>query len=113
GVDKLCIYVHIVWLLLEDEDSIQAETYYNHATLLVHSTSNKETLLQFKLCQVHISDYRHKFLEAASQYHKLSYVGKIDEEERRHMLLVAVTCAVLAPAGPNCSRILASLYRDE
>lgn len=25
----------------------------------------------------------------------------------------AVTCAVLAPAGPNRSRILASLYRDE
>ncbi|KAJ6613411.1 hypothetical protein B0H10DRAFT_227968 [Mycena sp. CBHHK59/15] len=29
------------------------------------------------------------------------------------MLLAAVTCAVLAPAGPNRSRILASLYRDE
>src|SRR6202167_5645112 len=25
----------------------------------------------------------------------------------------AVTCAVLAPAGPNRSRVLASLYRDE
>jgi len=29
------------------------------------------------------------------------------------MLLAAVTCAVLAPAGPNRSRTLASLYRDE
>lgn len=27
--------------------------------------------------------------------------------------LAAVTCAVLAPAGPNRSRVLASLYRDE
>ncbi|KAG6831594.1 hypothetical protein H0H92_009067 [Tricholoma furcatifolium] len=27
--------------------------------------------------------------------------------------MAAVTCAVLAPAGPNRSRILASLYRDE
>lgn len=27
--------------------------------------------------------------------------------------LVAVTCAVLAPAGPNRSRVLASLFRDE
>lgn len=27
--------------------------------------------------------------------------------------MAAVTCAVLAPAGPNRSRVLASLYRDE
>ncbi|KAJ7700131.1 hypothetical protein B0H17DRAFT_280752 [Mycena rosella] len=111
--EKLRVYVRIVRLLLEDEDSIQAETYYNRAALLVHSTSDKETLLQFKLCQARISDYGRKFLEAASRYHELSYVGEIDEEERRHMLVAAVTCAVLAPAGPNRSRILASLYRDE
>ncbi|KAF7355346.1 Constitutive photomorophogenic 8 [Mycena sanguinolenta] len=111
--DKLRVYVRIVRLLLEDEDSIQAETYYNRAALLVHSTTDKETLLQFKLCQARISDYGRKFLEAASRYHELSYVGDIDEDERRHMLTAAVTCAVLAPAGPNRSRILASLYRDE
>ncbi|RDB22701.1 COP9 signalosome complex subunit 4 [Hypsizygus marmoreus] len=111
--DKLRVYVRIVRLLLEDEDSVQAETYYNRAALLVHSASDRETLLQFKLCQARISDYSRKFLEAASRYHELSYVGEIDEEERRQMLLAAVTCAVLAPAGPNRSRVLASLYRDE
>ncbi|KAJ7781206.1 hypothetical protein B0H16DRAFT_1671545 [Mycena metata] len=111
--DKLRVYVRIVRLLLEDEENSQAETYYNRAALLVHSTTDKETLLQFKLCQARISDYGRKFLEAASRYHELSYVGDIDEEERRHMLMAAVTCAVLAPAGPNRSRILASLYRDE
>nr|GAT59451.1 constitutive photomorophogenic 8 [Mycena chlorophos] len=111
--DKLRVYVRIVRLLLEDEDSVQAETYYNRAALLVHSTNDKETLLQFKLCQARISDYGRKFLEAASRYHELSYVGEIDEEERQHMLSAAVTCAVLAPAGPNRSRVLASLYRDE
>ncbi|KAF8195855.1 hypothetical protein K438DRAFT_1826634 [Mycena galopus ATCC 62051] len=111
--DKLRVYVRIVRLLLEDEDSIQAETYYNRAALLVHSTTDKETLLQFKLCQARISDYGRKFLEAASRYHELSYVGDIDEDERRHMLSAAVACAVLAPAGPNRSRILASLFRDE
>ncbi|KAF8621603.1 hypothetical protein AX15_007623 [Amanita polypyramis BW_CC] len=111
--DKLRVYVRIVRLLLEDEDSVQAETYYNRAALLIHSTPDRETQLQFKLCQARISDYSRKFIEAASRYHELSYVAEIDEEERRHMLLVAVTCAVLAPAGPNRSRVLASLYRDE
>ncbi|KAF5387669.1 hypothetical protein D9615_000441 [Tricholomella constricta] len=111
--DKLRVYVRIVRLLLEDEENVQAETYYNRAALLVHSADDRETLLQFKLCQARISDYGRKFLESASRYHELSYVGEIDEEERRHMLLAAVTCAVLAPAGPNRSRVLASLYRDE
>ncbi|THV08515.1 hypothetical protein K435DRAFT_708361 [Dendrothele bispora CBS 962.96] len=111
--EKMRVYVRIVRLLLEDEDSVQAETYFNRAQLLVHSANDKEILLQFKLCQARISDYSRKFLEAASRYHELSYVAEIDEEERRHMLMAAVTCAVLAPAGPNRSRVLASLYRDE
>ncbi|TRM67792.1 hypothetical protein BD626DRAFT_106192 [Schizophyllum amplum] len=112
--DKLRVYVRIVRLLLEDEDSVQAETFYNRAALLVHSAGNdKETLLQYKLCQARISDYSRKFLEAASRYHELSYTAEIDEDERRFMLQAAVTCAVLAPAGPNRSRVLASLYRDE
>jgi hypothetical protein len=84
--EKLRIYVRIVRLLLEDEDSVQAETYYNRSALLVHSASDRETILQFKLCQARISDYSRKFLEAASRYHELSYVGEIDEEERRQML---------------------------
>ncbi|KAH8105841.1 hypothetical protein BXZ70DRAFT_917126 [Cristinia sonorae] len=111
--DKLRVYVRIVRLLLEDEDSTQAEMYYNRAALLAHSTSDRVILLQFKLCQARISDYSRKFLEAASRYHELSYVPEIAEEERQHMLSAAMTCAILAPAGPNRSRILSSLCRDE
>ncbi|GJE84847.1 hypothetical protein PsYK624_009230 [Phanerochaete sordida] len=111
--DKLRVYVRIVRLLLEEEDSVQAETYYNRAASLVHTTQDRELLLGFKLCQARIHDYSRRFLEAASRYHELSYVAEIDEEERRQMLNAAVTCAVLAPAGPNRSRILASLCRDE
>ncbi|KAI0650818.1 hypothetical protein C8Q79DRAFT_1064298 [Trametes meyenii] len=111
--EKLRVYVRIVRLLLEDEDSVEAERYYNRAALYAHSTTDKEILLQFKLCQARISDYSRKFLEAASRYHELSWVPEIDEEERKHMLSAAMTCAILAPAGPNRSRVLAALCRDE
>ncbi|TFK89833.1 hypothetical protein K466DRAFT_486007 [Polyporus arcularius HHB13444] len=111
--EKLQVYIRIVRLLLEDEDSVQAERFYNRAALLAHTTTDKETLLSFKLCQARISDYSRKFLEAASRYHELSWVPEIDEDERSHMLSAAMTCAVLAPAGPNRSRVLASLCRDE
>lgn len=84
--DKFRVNVRIVRLLLEDEDSVQAETYYNRAALFAHNASDKETLLQFKLCQARILDYSRKFLEAASRYHELSWIAEIDEEERLQML---------------------------
>ncbi|KAF8525353.1 hypothetical protein JB92DRAFT_2877548 [Gautieria morchelliformis] len=113
GTEKLKTYIRIVRLLLEEEDSVQAETYYNRAALLIHSTQDKELQLAFKLCQARIHDYGRKFIEAASRYHELSWVGDLDEDERSQALSAAVTCAVLAPAGPNRSRMLASLCRDE
>jgi len=82
------VYIRIVRLLLEEENSVQAETYHNRATSLIHSTSDRKTLLAYKLCHARISDYSRKFLEAASRYHELSFVGEIDEDERRYMLYV-------------------------
>lgn len=79
-------YVRIVRLLLEDEDSVQAETYYNRAALLIHSTQHKELQLAFKLCQARINDYARKFLEAAGRYHELSWIGDLDEDERSQAL---------------------------
>lgn len=84
--DKLKVYIRIVRLLLEEEDSVQAETYYNRAASLVNATKDRETLLSFKLCQARINDYTRKFLEAASKYHELSWTGEIDEDERTFML---------------------------
>jgi COP9 signalosome complex subunit 4 len=111
--EKLNVYIRIVRLLLEDEDSTLAETYYNRAALLITPKSDRTTQLAFKLSQARISDYGRKFVEAATRYHELSWVEEIDPEERLQAASAAVTCAVLAPAGPNRSRVLASLCRDE
>ena len=80
------MYIRIVRLFLEDENSAQAETYYNRAASLANATKDRETLLAFKLCQARINDYSRKFLEAASRYHELSWAAEIDEEERSFML---------------------------
>ena len=73
---------------ISDADSVQAETYYNRAALLIHSTQDRELQLAFKLCQARIMDYSRKFLEAALRYHELSWEAEIDEDERKHMLYV-------------------------
>ena len=79
---------------------MQAERFYNRAALIAHSTSDKEILLSFKLCQARISDYSRKFLEAASRYHELSWVPEIDEEERSHMLYVPALAAASPVSAP-------------
>ena len=80
------LYVRIVRLLLEEEESVQADTYYKRAALLINSTADKVIQLQFKLCQARISDFGRRFLEAAMRYHELSWVPELDEEERSQAL---------------------------
>lgn len=69
--------------------------------------------LQYKLSQAKIYDAQRRFTEAAIRFHELSYVTDIDAEERLMMLSAAVTAAILAPAGPQRSRVLSTLIRDE
>ncbi|GAA5990020.1 hypothetical protein JCM11641_000587 [Rhodosporidiobolus odoratus] len=110
---KLRVYIRIVRLFLEEEDSTSADTYFNRASLLAHSATDLETQLQFKLCQARMFDFSRRFADAASKYHEISYVVQIDEAERLQALGAAIICAVLALAGPVRSRLLASLYRDD
>ncbi|KAG9127632.1 hypothetical protein FRC07_011376 [Ceratobasidium sp. 392] len=111
--EKLQIYIRIVRLLLEEGEHGQAETYYNRAALLIHSTQDRELQLSFKLCQARIADFNRRFYDAALRYNELSWVPELDEDDRANALSAAVTCAVLAPAGPQRSRVLATLFRDE
>lgn len=85
---KLGIYIRIVRCFLEEEDSTSAETYFNRATLLAHTTVDMTTQLQFKLCQARMFDFSRRFAEASSKYHELSYNSNIAEEERIFCLCV-------------------------
>ena len=58
-------------------------------------------------------DYKRKFIEAASRYNELSYKTVIHEGERITALKNAMICTILAAAGQQRSRMLATLYKDE
>merc|ERR1712039_623357 len=63
-----------------------------------------------------IMDSKRKFLDAASKYCDLSqqtFGGQICEEDLLQLLKCVVTTAILAPAGPQRSRILALLCKDD
>lgn len=113
-------YVHIAQLYLENDEPVQAEAYINRASLIISPETEPGLRLRHKVCYARILDSKRKFLEAAVRYYQLSQVGdaefggaKVDEAELLKALTAAVTCAILAPAGPQRSRFLATLYKDE
>ena len=85
------MYIRIVRLFLEEEDSTSADTYFNRASLLAHSAQDLETQLQFKLCQARMFDFSRRFAEAASKYHEISYVSALAEDERLQALSVSAS----------------------
>ncbi|WWC95077.1 hypothetical protein V866_001929 [Kwoniella sp. B9012] len=111
--EKLAVYIKIVRLLLECGEWGQAQTYFSRASLLIHVTKDKETNLQYKLSQARLFDFSARFNEAAQKYHEVSFESSVAEDDRLQMLKAAVTTSILAPSGPQRSRILATLNRDD
>lgn len=109
-------YVRVAELYLEDDDPVSADTFISRAAMVMHEVEAVPLQLKFKVCHARILDSKRKFLEAASKYCDLSqqtFGGQIYESDLLLLLKCAVTCAILAPAGPQRSRILALLCKDE
>ncbi|KAL2924257.1 COP9 signalosome complex subunit 4 [Bienertia sinuspersici] len=123
GIDdtyRLSKCVQIARLYLEDDDAVNAEAFINKASFLVSNSQNEVMNLQYKVCYARILDLKRKFLEAALRYYDISQIEKrkigdeeIDEAALEQALSAAVTCTILAGAGPQRSRVLATLYKDE
>ena len=117
---KLAKNIKISMLYLEDDDPINAETYIKKASALLGSVKDTELELQYKSCYARILDSKRRFLEAATRYYDISQAGNyimdshtLQAEELEFALLAATTCAILASAGAQRSRMLATLYKDE
>lgn len=108
---KVNIYVKIAQLYLQDEESVQAEAYINRASELVHNVKDEILKLRYKGCFARIVDFKRQFMKAAMRYYELSQI--LAESERVDALSFSIICAILAPAGAQRSRMLATLYKDE
>lgn len=113
--DKMKWHVDTCMLYLEIDDSAQAQQAVKRAHVLLNDiTKNSELYVSFKGCYARVQDSQRNFLGAAREYHALSqYYGILDEASLLESLKCAVTCAILAPAGPDRMRRLATLYADE
>jgi COP9 signalosome complex subunit 4 len=110
---KVKVYVKIAQLYLQEEKSLEAEKFLNKAAQLVNKKGVKpKDRLRYQSSFVQIRDYNRKFSEAASGYYRLAQLVT-SEESRIDALECGIRCAVLAPAGPQRSRLLALYYKDE
>ena len=98
---------------MEDEDPVQAEAFINRAAQLQTQTKDPHLQIIYKVCQGRVLDYKRKFIEAAARYNELSYKTEIQDGERITALKNAMICTILASAGQQRSRMLATLYKDE
>ena len=111
--EKAAIWIRIVRNYLEEDDSTAAEVFLNKLRNIIHTITDQELILHYKLSNARIQDSKWQFLAAATSYHDISHTSVVAEEERLHTLSMAIKCAILAPAGPPRSRVLNRLYKDE
>ncbi|XVF82563.1 hypothetical protein PTKIN_Ptkin16aG0059600 [Pterospermum kingtungense] len=117
---KLSKCVKIACLYLKDDDVVNAEAFINKVSFSVSNCQHEVLILQYKVCYARILDLKRKFLEAALRYYNISQIEKrqiedetIDEDALEQALSAAITCIILATTGPQHSRVLATLYKDE
>lgn len=107
-------------LFLQDGENGPATRHIQASKKLLRDIplSHKERMklqLLHQTCYSRILDSERKFLLASVNYMELSQINSplVKEQDLLISLSNAVTCAILAPAGGNRTRVLAMLYRDE
>ncbi|KAL4889319.1 hypothetical protein BDV59DRAFT_210375 [Aspergillus ambiguus] len=110
---KVRLWIRIVRLYLEEDDTTSAEAFLNRIKNLPSQIDDHELKLHFRLSQARILDARRRFLDASQEYFTVSLAAGVDDADRLQALAAAIRCAVLGPAGPQRSRILATLYKDD
>ena len=110
---KVSTWIRICRLYLEEDDTSKAEAYLNRAKSLLYKVQDRELRLKFQLSQARIFDSHCKFQEASQMYYLVSSSNLLDEDDRLYSLSRAIVCGVLAPAGPQRSKNLAKLFKDE
>lgn len=112
------LYVRVARLYARAERLDDAEPWMNRAT--VAGTADEGGRLVLRMLHAEILDGKRRYADAALRYHALSQMTprayateSFTTDDAARALRYAIACAILAPAGPRRSRVLAALYNDE
>ena len=113
--EKADIYIKCAEACLLEDASVDAEVMANKASVLMNAINKPELMLRYKVTHARVLDSNRKFLDAAMKYYDVSKVENddVDASDLMELLGKAVTCTLLAKAGPQRSRFMGLLYKDE
>lgn len=114
-VQKAEKYVKIAELYLQEDETVDAENFINRASRFIHNVQDWTLKLRYQVSYARILDSKRKFLDAALRYYEFSQSkpDEVDPEDLLELLTKGVMCAILASAGPQRTRLLGTLYKDE
>jgi COP9 signalosome complex subunit 4 len=114
-VEKLAWYVDAAKFYLAADEAASASLAVKRAYAFANEVDKGDPLyLQFRVCYARVQDAERNFLNAGREFCRLSQLyGQIDEQDLVEFLKLAATCAIMAPAGPERTRLLATIYSDE
>ena len=100
---------------MEDDASTEAESLVTRAAALIHEVDEWSLRLRFQVTFARVLDANRKFVEAALRYYDISNTqnDQIVQDDLLELLGKAVTVAVLGKAGPQRTRVLGILYKDD
>ncbi len=109
------VFIKIAEYQLQADNNADAYNFINKASHYVPDLTDISLQLRYQLVFTTIEDQNRKFISAALNYFELSQKADcgLSETELLTLLGKAMTCTILAPSGPQKSRILANLYKDE
>eukprot|EP00937_MAST-01D_sp_MAST-1D-sp2_P000716 g716.t1 len=123
--DLAMFYTEVAEYYLQAEEEISADQVINRAAQYAHAlaasakTNTRHALyrLRYLVSHARIMDSKRKFFDAARRYYELSHVQDaslgLDADDLLQLLETAITCAILAKAGPGRARLLATICKDE
>jgi len=111
---KYKILVTTAQLYLAEEMYREAEVFVNKISLSMQMAREipEKYILQYLSANAQVQDANQKFIQAAFGYIRLSE-KILNESERLEKLEKGLKCTILAPTGPNRSRLLAKFYKEE
>jgi len=108
------ILVRIAFAYLQEDMAYKAKPFIDKAAVCIKDEEVKKDrtlILRYRSCAAQIADLNRMFMDAAYKYYELSSL--VTGEQATDSLAYAIICAILAPAGPQRSRVLGLLYKDE
>ncbi|MES1908487.1 MAG: hypothetical protein MHM6MM_001411 [Cercozoa sp. M6MM] len=102
---------------LAAEDFAGATMTLKQAQRLINKVPESEAAVHvlFASCYARVADNERRFLDAALRYMSLSQYDSsiVPQQDALDSLERAITCTILAKAGPRRDRVLAMLVRDD